>query len=350
MRWSLAFLALVIAGGCSGADRAGGRVYITSEGSGTMTVIDPARHEVVATVTLGKRPRGMVSSPDGNLIYVALSGSPYAPPGVDESTLPPPDRGADGIGVFDVREHKVVRVIPGGSNPEQLAISADGRTIYIANKDEGAVSLVDVSSGKVTGTVPVGEEPEGMTFSPDGKFVYVTTEDEGKVAQIDTATAKIVKQIRACNRPRTMVIAPDSTRGVIACEADGNLLVLDAVRLEPIETIRLGKEYLPMGMTLTKDGKTLYITTGRAAKVFVLDMATGKITASFAAGGTRPWGVALSPDGKFLYTANGPSHDVSVIELGTQTVVKKLKAGDRPWGALSVTPGAPGATAAARPQ
>ena len=88
MRWSLAFLALVIAGGCSCTDSASGRVYITSEGSGTMTVIDPARHEVVATVNLGKRPRGMVSSQDGNFIYVALSGSPWAPPGSGPSSGP----------------------------------------------------------------------------------------------------------------------------------------------------------------------------------------------------------------------------------------------------------------------
>ena len=349
MRRYLAPLVLLTVAAC-GADHTGGRVYITSEGSGTMTVIDPARQEVVATVNLGKRPRGMVASPDGTLIYVALSGSPYAPPGVDESTLPPPDRGADGIGVFDVRTNTLLRVIPGGSNPEQLALSADGRTIYIANKDEEGVNLVDVASGRITSTVSVGEEPEGLTFSPDGKFVYVTTEDEGKVAQIDTTTGKVVKQIRACNRPRTMVVAPDSLRAVIACEADGNLLVLDAIALEPIETIRLGKEYLPMGMTLTKDGKTLYVTTGRAAKVFVFDMATSTVTGSFAAGGTRPWGVALSPDGRFLYTANGPSNDVSVIDLATQTVLKTLKAGDRPWGALGLTPEAPGANGAARPQ
>src|SRR3972149_2936990 len=63
------------------------RVYITSEGSGDMTVIDPVRQEAIATVSLGKRPRGLVASPDGKLIYVAFTGSPYSPPGVDESTL-----------------------------------------------------------------------------------------------------------------------------------------------------------------------------------------------------------------------------------------------------------------------
>ena len=59
---------------------------------------------------LGKRPRGVRVSPDAAMLYVALSGSPFAPPGVEEKTLPPPDRSADGIGVVDVRTLRLVRV------------------------------------------------------------------------------------------------------------------------------------------------------------------------------------------------------------------------------------------------
>ena len=74
------------------------RIYVTNEMSGDLTVIDSADFEVVGTYPLGKRPRGIHASPDGRTIYVALTGPPSAPPGVDESTLPPPDHTADGIG------------------------------------------------------------------------------------------------------------------------------------------------------------------------------------------------------------------------------------------------------------
>jgi YVTN family beta-propeller protein len=60
------------------------RVYVTNEASGDLSVIS-SKNEVIATVKLGKRPRGIHASPDGKTIYVALSGSPMAPPGVDES-------------------------------------------------------------------------------------------------------------------------------------------------------------------------------------------------------------------------------------------------------------------------
>src|SRR5712691_6211180 len=60
------------------------RVYVTNETSGDLTVIDAGTQTVVATAPLGKRPRGIQVSPDRKSLYVALSGSPPAPPGVDE--------------------------------------------------------------------------------------------------------------------------------------------------------------------------------------------------------------------------------------------------------------------------
>ena len=114
-----------------------GRLYVTNENSGDLTVIDTATRQVIATIPLGKRPRGIKVSPDGATLYVALSGSPMAPPGTDESKLPPPDRKADGIGVVDVKQGKLLRVIQAGSDPEQTAVSQDGRWLFVANEDAG---------------------------------------------------------------------------------------------------------------------------------------------------------------------------------------------------------------------
>src|SRR6202043_240014 len=112
------------------------------------TVIDPVKMEALATLPLGKRARGIHPSADGKLIFVALSGSPFAPPGVDESTLPPPDKSADGIGVFDIEQNKMLRKVPGGSDPEQFAVSRDG-LLYVSNEDAGGVSFVDPVRGQV---------------------------------------------------------------------------------------------------------------------------------------------------------------------------------------------------------
>src|SRR5690242_4373216 len=59
------------------------RVYVTNEWSGDLTVINADTQTAIGTYKLGKRPRGIQASPDGKSLYVALSGSPPAPPGVD---------------------------------------------------------------------------------------------------------------------------------------------------------------------------------------------------------------------------------------------------------------------------
>src|SRR6185295_15489185 len=118
------------------------RVYISNEGSGDLTVVDPVKMEALTTVAIGKRARGLHASADGKLIFIALSGSPFAPPGVDESTLPPPDKSADGIGVFDIAGNKMLRKVPGGSDPEQFAVGKDG-ILYVSNEDAAGLSFVD---------------------------------------------------------------------------------------------------------------------------------------------------------------------------------------------------------------
>ncbi|MEO7640787.1 MAG: hypothetical protein ABIU07_05190, partial [Ramlibacter sp.] len=157
------------------------RVLVTNERGGTLSVIDGVSRKVVTTVPLGKRPRGLKVSPDGKLLYVALSGSPIAGPGVDESKLPPADKGADGIGVVDLATLKLSKILRGVSDPEQLAVSADGKRLYIASEDTGQGIVIDTATGKTITSLPVGGEPEGVTLSPNGKFVYISSEEDHRI-------------------------------------------------------------------------------------------------------------------------------------------------------------------------
>jgi YVTN family beta-propeller protein len=313
------------------------RVYVTNERSGDVSIIDAATQTVIKTLPLGKRPRGVEASADGRFLYVALSGSPIAGPGVDESTLPPPDRSADGIGEIDLATNTLVRTISAGTDPEQVAISRDGKQAYVANEDAALLSVIDLPSGKVTHTVPIGEEPEGVALHPLKNEVYVTSENDGAVFAIDTSSPHVLGRIDVGHRPRSIAFLPDGSRAYVTLENDAALAVVDTVQRSLVTTIKFGDPTVrPMGITRNADGSQLYVSTGRFGHLFFVDPAKNESTGSIQVG-ERPWGVAITPDGRTIYTANGPSNDVTVVDVVSRKVLTKIPAGDGPWGVAIVS-------------
>lgn len=307
-------------------------VYVTNERSGDLTVIDPATMSAVATIPLGKRPRGIRSSPDGSQLYIALSGSPISPPGVDVSTLPPADRAADGIGVVDTTSLQLKTILRGPSDPEQTSVSRDGRRLYIANEDIGKATVLEIQTGESIAEFEVGGEPEGVTTSTDGRFVYVTSEEDNLVSVIDTASHRLLRQIPVGARPRDTAFSPDSSRAYVSGENDASVSVVDTSSHTVIETIRLeGENVRPMGVVVSPDGRRVYVSTGRGGTVVAIDAVTNDPIGSVEVG-MRPWGIAINPDGSRLYTANGPSNDVSVVDTQALKVLARVPVGQSPWG------------------
>ena len=318
-------------------------VYVSAEDSGEILAVDVDKGEVAARIPVGKRPRGIKASPDGKLLYVALSGSPRGGPGVDESKLAPADRTADGIGVVDLGTHKLLRTLPSGQDPESFDVSRDGRTLYVSNEETAEMSVVDLRAGNVVHKVAIGHEPEGVRLRPDGKVVYVTAETDNLVFAVDTRKLTVVGQIATGPRPRGVAFTADGATAFITCENGAVVTVVDARKHAPIGSIKIeakAKTPLgprPMGEVLSPDGKTLYVSTGRGESVAVIDVATKTVTRLIDGVGGRPWGIGVSADGTRVFTANGPSNDVSVIDTATGTVVKRIKVGGLPWG-LVVAP------------
>jgi len=330
------------------AATAGPLVYVSTEEGGEVVAIDPASAAVVARIPVGKRPRGLKLSPDGKLLYVALSGSPRAAPGVDESKLPPADRAADGVGVVDLRTHKLVRTLQSGQDPESFDVSRDGKTLYVSNEETAEMTVLDLASGKVEGKVAVGHEPEGVTLRPDGKVVYVTSEQDNLVVAVATGTLKVLAQMPTGPRPRSVTFTRDGATAFVTSENGAQLTVLDAARDKPAGSIKIeavAKTPLgprPMGSALSPDGKTLYVSCGRGESVAVIDVAKRKVVRVLDGVGTRPWGIGVSRDGARLFTANGPSNDVSIIDAASGKVTARVKVGGLPWGvAVAPTGGRP---------
>jgi YVTN family beta-propeller protein len=316
-------------------------VYVSDERGGAVVVVDPQRAEVVAHISVGKRPRGMKLSRDGKQLYVALSGSPQAGPGVDPSTLPPPDRGADGIGVVDLEKRALVRTFESGQDPEAFDVSADGKTIYVSNEETAEMSAVDTSTGSIRARVKVGQEPEGVTVRPDGKVVFVTSEVDGEVTAVDTATMAVVGHIKTGARPRAMALTRDGKTGFATCELGAMVTAFDPTTFQPTESIPVHEDSpmpsgpRPMGVVLSPDDSLLYVTCGRGGSIAIIDVANRKQVRSIDGVGDRPWGIAWSADRTHLYTANGSSLDVSFVNPATGNVDKRVHTGGLPWGVVA---------------
>jgi YVTN family beta-propeller protein len=326
---------LLAAGACtqeSPVPVSGDFIYVTNEDSGDLSVIDAQTHRVTRTIALGKRPRGAAISPDGETLYVALSGSPRAGPGVDERQLPPPDRTADGIGVVSLTELRLMRVLPSGTDPEQVAVSHDGALLFVANEDDARATVIDVKAGAIVESFAVGGEPEGIAVQPLADRVWVTSEADGHVYVIDWVAHRVVARIEAGARPRSIAFSPDGLRAYVPCENSGTVAVIDTATLKVIATIQL-EGARAMGAAVAPASPRLYVTTGRSRRLVTIDTDSGDVLHATDVG-ERPWGVAVDPGRGLVYTANGPSNDVSVVDINRQSIVATIPVGANPWGAV----------------
>jgi len=323
-------------------------VFVSNERSGDVTVIDGATDSVVGTFPVGKRPRGIHSTPDGRRVFVTLSGSPRMAPGLDENRAPA-DKRADGLGVIDPSARKLIDRWHVGSDPEQFAISKDGKFAFIANEDDASASIIGLDSGQLRGRIKVSEEPEGVGVNPVTGEVYVTCEEKGEVFAIDPDQQRVIATIETGGRPRSVAFSPDGSHAYAACENGGYIAVIDARSHKLLSKIQLPTGSLPMGTVVSPDGKEVYVSTGRGNAIAIIDTqklntqgspllsarGEGKGEESIVAMipvGNRVWGVALDPGGTKLYTANGASNDISVVDLKARKELRRIKVGDGPWG------------------
>ena len=130
--------------------------------SGTVSVVDVAGRKVVKEIETGLHPSALALRRDR--LYVANANS-------------------DSVTVIDTNADRVVATFvaritpkaPVGSAPNALAVSRDGKTLYVANGADNAVAIIDTPSGKTRGFVPTGWFPTAVALSADEKTILVAS-------------------------------------------------------------------------------------------------------------------------------------------------------------------------------
>src|SRR3954453_15629650 len=245
--------------------------------------------------------------------------------------------------MIDTATWEVADTLPSGPDPELFIQDKAGKILYVANENENTVTLVDIERRARLGDVQVGVEPEGMAISPDGKILINTSETTNMAHFIDTATHQIVASVLVDARPRFAEFKRDSSELWVSSEIGGTVSVIDPVKRVVTGKITFNIPGLrseaiqPVGIGMTRDGKTAFIALGPANRIAVVDSASHNVT-KYLLVGQRVWHMAFTPDEKYLMVTNGVSNDVSVIDVAAQKVIKTIQVGELPWGITIAQP------------
>lgn len=136
-------------------------LYVALENAKALSVIDTASLKEVSRVEVGAHPSAMALSNDGKNLFVA-------------------NTNANTVSIVDTASNKVSTTLnlepyagaPAGSMPTALAVSPDNKTLYVTLGGENAVAVVDLSSGKVSGRIPTAWFPSAIALSKDGTFLF----------------------------------------------------------------------------------------------------------------------------------------------------------------------------------
>ncbi len=279
----------------------GRKAYVANRISSSVSMINTATNSLITATSTGTSVpvSGVVTSPDGKRVYVA--------------------NGSNGIKVLDAANLTVIDTIPmnagGGAhaNPQGIAISQDGRLLYVSdNSDGGAATVLEIASKNAIASLSLGtgSTPMGIAPSPDGTHAYIAFSGLNEIDVFDPFSNSVTGVISVGSSPVGIAVTPNGQKIYVSNEIDNTISVFDTttsqVTTKPVGTA-------PEGIAISADGTRAYVTNSGSNTVSVISTTSDQIVDTITVG-SGPIGIAMSPDGKRAYVTNSSSNTVN--ELG----------------------------------
>jgi YVTN family beta-propeller protein len=168
---------------------------------------------------------------------------------VDGKTLYVTSETSDWVHVVDLGAGAVMENIVVGTRPGHVLLTPDGKELWIANESPERVSIVDRSTNQVSGTLdllPMGSlqadfTPVGMTMTKDGATAIITLGRANHLAFADVAARKIKDYVRVGNRPSGVALSHDEKTLYVSNSQDDSLSIVDMVSRKIIRTVPVGR-------------------------------------------------------------------------------------------------------------
>jgi DNA-binding beta-propeller fold protein YncE len=231
----------------------------------TLDVIDIASRRVVKTIDFGKaqRPHCPHFGGDGKL-YVST-----------EIT--------NSISVIDPATHEIVRTIATG-HPEShmFALTRDGKRAYTSNVHPGTVSAIDLVSGKTEATIPISAYSQRIALSVDDKRAFTADQTQPRLAVIDTGTNKIEQWVALPGAAYGTAPTPDGRFLVMALPTVNKVGILDLKTMLVMRTFDVPKA--PQEVLVRPDGLVAYVSCDASHQVAEIDLKEWKVGRLIEAG------------------------------------------------------------------
>jgi DNA-binding beta-propeller fold protein YncE len=267
----------------------------------SFTIVDLNAWTVKSTVALDHAFLGLAWSADGSRLYSGGGGQNN----VQEFTY------ADG-GLTRARTF-ALPAKTGETLAAGVAMSGDGRTLFVTRIFGMTLTAVDVASGQTTRSVTLPTEPYTCLVSRDGRVVYVSLWGGHQVRAYSSDTLTELSTFETGEHPSGMVQSADGRRLFVASANSGVINVFDTFTGEAVEEISTAlypnapHTSTPSALALSPDGRTLLAAVSDINAVAVIDVSNPgrSFVDGFIPTAWYPTAVAYSRDGKQILVLSG---------------------------------------------
>lgn len=231
---------------------------------------------------------------------------------------------------FDILTDKVLWKKAYEKGCDRMAMTPDGKSIYMPSIDGHDWKVLDGASGEIITSIEVKDGPHNTVCSLDGSRAYLASLKNNFLTVVDTSTQKIVKEIG----PFSSAIRPFTVNGSgTLCFVNVNGLrgfeVGDLVSGQKLHRVEVpggkgggGKHGCPShGVGMTPDEKEIWVTDApsKAMQIFDATVMPPKYLTQIDLSSEPGW-ITFSLDGRYAYPSTG-----DVIDTRTRQIVTTLR-------------------------
>jgi len=219
-------------------------------------------------------------------------------------------------------------IINVGKAPKGVKVTPDGQFAYVSNQGSNNISVVDLNSFKNVATIETPAGPHNVRFTKNGETAYVTLQGGAGIGVVDTKSRKILKVIAVPGiiGPHNLDLSKDEETAFVR-DFVHHVAVLDLKTEKVTKVIEVGKGH--GGIDITPNGKFAATAAIADSKISLINTKTLAVT--FIEVGKGPHGIRASKNNQWLYVTLTGENKIAVINMQTMKVHKKIAVNKFPF-------------------